>query len=280
MSETRIPFVKMHGLGNDFVIVDARTHDYALDDAAIARIADRRIGVGCDQFITLKPAKNGAAAFMQINNADGGEVEACGNAMRAVARILLAETGESFVDIETVVGRLSAEGHSDGSVTVDMGEVRNQWENIPLAEARDTLDLELGVEGVPSGVAVNIGNPHLVLFVADAQTAEVETLGPGLERHKLFPERTNVEFVTVQDRTHLRMRVWERGVGVTRACGTGACASLVAAVRRDLAERKAWVELDGGHLEIEWRESDNHVLLTGPASRSFTGEIDPALLAG
>jgi diaminopimelate epimerase len=217
---------------------------------------------------------------MQINNADGGEVEACGNAMRAVARILLAESGETFVDIETVVGRLSAEGHADGTVTVDMGEVRTQWENIPLAEARDTLDLELGVEGLPSGVAVNVGNPHLVLFVADAEAAEVETLGPGLERHKLFPQRTNVEFVTVKDRTHLRMRVWERGVGVTRACGSGACAALVAAVRRDLAERTAWVELDGGHLEIEWRESDNHVLLTGPASRSFTGEIDPALLAG
>ncbi len=279
-SATMRDFVKMHGLGNDFVVLDARAAPLVLDERRTRAIADRRTGVGCDQLITLEaPRDRRAAAFMRIRNADGGEVEACGNAARCIATLLMAELARERVAIETAAGVIEAERRSDGLIAVDMGEVRLEWQQIPLARAMDTLHLELGMGPLGDPAAVNVGNPHAVFFVADAEAVALERLGPEIERHPLFPERTNVEVVQRRGDGALRMRVWERGVGITRACGTGACAALVAAHRRGLAPRQATVVLDGGPLLVEWRARDNHVVMTGPAATSFSGRLDPSLLA-
>ncbi len=283
-AELATPFIKMHGLGNDFAVIDLRPgKGAALPEigSAVARaIADRRTGVGCDQIILIEPPKSGLAdAFMRIRNADGGEVEACGNGARCVAALLMAETGRPHVVIETVVGLLDAEAASAGRVAVDMGEVRLDWREIPLAKAMDTLHLDLALGPLADPVAVNVGNPHVVFFVPDAEAVDIARLGPELERHALFPARVNVEVASLVGPDRLRMRVWERGVGITRACGTGACATLVAAARRKLAGRRGTILLDGGELEIEWL-ADNHVRMTGPASVSFTGRLDASLLAG
>jgi diaminopimelate epimerase len=267
-----LAFRKMHGLGNDFVVLDARRQPIALTPERARVLADRRRGIGCDQLITLEPSSK-ADAFMRIHNADGGEVEACGNATRCIAKLLMAEGGRQQVDVETVVGVLRCREAANDCVSVDMGEARLEWRDIPLVKAMDTLHLDF--EGDP--VAVNIGNPHVVFFVADAAATDPSIRGPVVERHPLFPERTNVEFATVLAPDRIRMRVWERGVGITRACGTGACATLVAAARRGLTGRIATVVLDGGELAIEWRD-DNHVLMTGPVSESFRGEVDPDAL--
>jgi diaminopimelate epimerase len=277
----------MHGLGNDFAVIDRRgsgngaangtTLPEIGADAARA-IADRRTGVGCDQLLLIEPPKSPLAdVFMRIRNADGGEVEACGNGARCVAALLMAETGRPHVVIETVVGLLDAEAAADGRVSVDMGQVRLDWREIPLSKPMDTLHLDLAQGKLSDPVAVNVGNPHIVFFVPDAEAVEIEKIGPVLERHRLFPERTNVEVATVLGPDRIRMRVWERGVGVTRACGTGACATLVAAARRGLTGRRATVVLDGGELGVEWL-ADDHVRMTGPATISFTGRLDAALL--
>lgn len=273
-------FIKMHGLGNDFVVIDARTEPLVLSDAQASAVADRKTGVGCDQFIVIEPPKNGRAdAAMRIRNADGGEVEACGNATRCVAQLLMKEQGKNRIAIDTVAGLLLAEDAGDGRVAVDFGPARLEWREIPLARAMDTLHLDLTLGPLADPVAVNIGNPHAVFFVPDAEAIDLKTLGPQLERHPLFPERCNIEAATVLSRTRIRMRVWERGVGITRACGTGACATLVAAARRGLAERKADVILDGGTLEIEWT-ANGHVRMTGPVATSFSGVLDDSLLRG
>jgi len=273
-------FIKMHGLGNDFVVIDARKQPLALSDAQARAVADRKTGVGCDQFIVIEPPKNGRAdAAMRIHNADGGEVEACGNATRCVAQLLMKEQGKNRIAIDTVAGLLLAEDAGDGRVAVDFGPARLEWREIPLAHAMDTLHLDLTLGPLTDPVAVNVGNPHAVFFVPDAEAIDLKTLGPQLEHHPLFPERCNIEAATVLSPTRIRMRVWERGVGITRACGTGACATLVAAVRRGLAERKADVILDGGTLEIEWT-ADGHVRMTGPVATSFSGVLDESLLRG
>jgi len=272
-----IPFLKMHGLGNDFAVFDARKRHLALDAASVRAVADRRRGVGCDQVIVIEPAANGADAVMRIRNADGGEVESCGNAARCVARLLMEETDRETVRIDTPGGLLICSDAGGGLVTVDMGAPSLVWDMVPLASPADTNRFALNVDGVShAAAAVSVGNPHCVLFVEDAEAAPVASLGPCIETHPMFPNRTNVEFVTVRDRGHLRMRVWERGVGITQACGTGACATAVAAHRRGLTDAKVEVELDGGVLTIELRESDGHILMTGPATLSFRGEVDPA----
>lgn len=271
-------FLKMHGLGNDFAIFDARIFPVPMDSATARAVADRRRGVGCDQVIVMEPAKNGAAAFMRIFNADGGEVEACGNAARCVAYLMMAERETDHVELASAGGPLSCTGTGAQSVTIDMGAPRLDWREIPMAQAVDTLSFALPVEGfrdaaLTSASAVSVGNPHCILFVDDAENAPLTTLGRAIETHPWFPARTNVEFVQVLDRRNVRMRVWERGAGVTRACGTGACASAVAASLRGLTGRDVTVALDGGNLRIQWRESDDHVLMTGPVSFSFGGEV-------
>jgi len=277
-------FLKMHGLGNDFAIFDARTFPLALDAASAKAIADRRRGIGCDQVIVMEPAK-GANAFMRIFNADGGEVESCGNAARCVAYLLMAEAGTDSVRIDTTGGPLVCRTAEESRITVDIGAPRLDWREIPMAQAVDTSSFALDVPGfkeraLGSVASVSVGNPHCVVFVDDAEKAPVATLGPAIERHPWFPLRTNVEFVERRGPRELRMRVWERGAGITRACGTGACAAAVAASLRGLTERSTTVRLDGGELEIEWRESDDHVLMTGPVGFSFGGEVNiKALLA-
>jgi diaminopimelate epimerase len=272
------PFIKMHGLGNDFVVVDARREPFVLDEAEARAVADRRAGVGCDQLIVMEPATNGAAdVFMRIRNADGGEVEACGNATRCVAALVMAETGQERCTVETRAGLLRATRLEADRIAVDMGELRTAWQDIPLAREMDTLHLDLACGPLRDPVAVNIGNPHAVFFVDDAEAVDLAALGPRLEHDPLFPERANIGVAQLTGPDRLRVRVWERGVGLTRACGTGACAAAAAAHRRGLTGRSVDVRLDGGVLALAWRE-DGHMVMTGPASTSFTGVFAESLL--
>jgi diaminopimelate epimerase len=271
-------FIKMHGLGNDFVVIDARRAAFALDDARAHAIADRKTGIGCDQLIVMeKPRADGADVFMRIHNADGGEVEACGNATRCIATLLMRETGGERVVVETAAGLLEARPASGGRVSVDMGKARLDWREIPLAAAQDTLHVALTMGPLADPVCTNIGNPHATFFVADAAAIDLAALGPLLEHHALFPERANIGVAELVAPDRLRLRVWERGVGITRACGTGACAAVVAASRRGLTGRTAEVVLEGGSLTIAWR-ADGHVVMTGPVATSFHGSFDPAQL--
>ncbi len=272
-------FIKMHGLGNDFVVVDARRDAFPLNDGTARAIADRRSGVGCDQLIVMEPPHDSQAdVFMRIRNADGGEVAACGNGTRCIARLIMEEKGLSQATVETQAGLLRAKDAGGGRVAVDMGAARLDWQDIPLAVACDTLHLGLELGPLRDPVGVNMGNPHAVFFVEDAEAVDLATLGPQLEHHSLFPERANIGITQVRGPRDLRVRVWERGVGITRACGTGACAATVAAKRRGLAERSVTVQLDGGPLELEWR-NDGHVVMTGPATTAFHGVLNSALLS-
>lgn len=263
----RASFTKMHGLGNDFVVLDTRTQPLPPVSTALARaLADRKTGIGCDQLIVLEESQV-ADLRMRIFNADGGEVEACGNATRAVAIL-----HGSPANIETAGGILAVQP-SDGGAAVDMGEPRFDWEAIPLAYAMDTSALPVGWEELEQPVAVNVGNPHAVFFVDDCDAIELESLGPQIEHDPLFPQRVNVNVATVENPTNIRLRTWERGVGITRACGTGACATAIAAMRRGLVEREVMVSLQGGSLLISWGE-DGRVTMTGPATESFRGTFD------
>lgn len=266
-----IPFTKMHGLGNDFIVLDARTDDLSFGPAEAMAMADRRRGVGCDQLILIEPPRvEGALAYLHIFNADGSVSEACGNGTRCVAATLIEEIGALDVTIETAAGLLKVTATDDGQFTVNMGKVRLDWQEIPLTKACNTLHLNIKAGVLNDAVAVNIGNPHCVFFVEEVEAVDLAELGPEIENAALFPERTNVEVATVIDEHHIRMRVWERGVGITPACGSGACATLVAANLRNLTGRKVTVSLDGGNLMIEWLESGD-ILMTGPVSVSFSG---------
>ena len=268
-----LPFIKMHGLGNDFVVFDAREQGLTLTPDQIAAIAHRRTGVGCDQLIVISPARSASAdAWMSIFNADGSEVSACGNATRCVASVLMGQSGQKSVVIETKAGLLDAELRDNGLVAVDMGPARLDWREIPLAHAVDTLHLGITAGPLADPVAVSMGNPHAVFFVDDADAVDLTAWGPGLEHHAMFPERANIEVAQIVGPDRIRMRVWERGTGITMACGTGACATLVAASRRGLTSRRADVCLDGGDLTIEWLP-DDHVLMTGPVATVFHGQL-------
>src|SRR6185437_295111 len=224
------PFIKMHGLGNDFVVLDARKAKLSLDAGAARAIADRHTGVGCDQLIVIERARDPAAdVFMRIRNADGGEVEACGNATRCIADLVMREAGRDRAVIETAAGLLDATAAGPERITVDMGPARLDWRDVPLARECDTLHVPLALSPLADPVACSMGNPHATFFVPDAEAIDLATLGPVLEHDPLFPERANIAVVQVLSPTRLRFRVWERGTGITVACGTGACAALVAA---------------------------------------------------
>jgi diaminopimelate epimerase len=268
----------MHGLGNDFAVFDARVQALVLDRPAARAIADRHLGIGCDQVIVIETAQNGADAFMRVYNPDGSEAEGCGNATRCVGYLLMAETGKADIALETAGGLLHCSAQGD-HVRVDMGVPRFDWRDIPLARETDTLSFPIEVPGsdlyaLTIASAVSVGNPHVVLFVDDASKAPVAELGPRIENHPLFPQRTNVEFVSLASLNKLRMRVWERGAGITLACGTGACAAFIAAVRRGVVGHKAEIVLDGGSLIMEWDGEGKPVFMTGPWSLSYNGEID------
>lgn len=256
----------MHGLGNDFVVIDARARDVAMTAARARAIADRHAGIGCDQLILIGDADD-ADVSMQIFNADGSEVEACGNATRCVPLFVGRD-----VTIRTKAGLLDAKAVGGGA-SVDMGAPRFDWDAIPLAYAMDTLALPVGWEDLPPPATVNIGNPHVVFFVDDLDTVEVERLGPLIETDPLFPARVNVNFAQMLGENHIRLIVWERGAGLTRACGTGACATAVAAVRRKLASGAVTVSLPGGDLLIDWAPGGT-IRMTGPATHVFDGEAD------
>jgi diaminopimelate epimerase len=268
-------FVKMHGCGNDFVVFYERPERLGLTPRRAAAIADRRTGIGCDQLITIEPAPNGsgADAFMRIHNPDGSEVSACGNATRCVAQLLFAETSRREPVIRTLAGNLPSMMLDDGRVRVDMGWAWLAWQDIPLASAADTRHLDLAEGPVSDPAAVSMGNPHATFFVDDLDAIPIGAIGPKLEQAKIFPQRANIGFAQILSRERIRLRVWERGAGLTLACGSGACAAVVNAARRGLTGRRATVEFAAGELEIEWRPN-SHVLMTGPVATAFRGSIE------
>ena len=272
------PFVKMNGCGNDFVVVDALSRPFAPTPDEARAIADRAAGQGCDQLIAIEASAT-ADAFMRVWNADGGTVETCGNALRCVGWMLMEAGGRDRVTIDTLGGPTVATRAGPRRVTVDMGPPRLDWTDIPLAEEMDTRGIELQVGPIDAPVlhtpgAVSMGNPHVVFFVdLVPDDAFVRATGSLIEHHPLFPEGVNVGFAHVETRDRIRLRVWERGAGLTKACGTGACAALVACARRGLTHRAATVVVDGGELEIGWDEATGHVLMTGPVEVERTGTL-------
>ena len=272
------PFTKMHGCGNDFVIMDERASPLGLTPARAAAIADRYRGVGCDQFIVLEPPPaHGVDVFMRIYNPDGSESGACGNATRCVVNKLAGETGRRVFTVQTISGLLPSRVLNDGRVEVDMGDARLNWDRVPLAHAMDTLHLPLAAPGVVDPAACSMGNPHATFFVDDLAAIDIPSIGPALEHDPLFPARANIGFAQILAPDRIRLRVWERGAGLTLACGSGACATIVNAARRGLTGRRATIEVDGGELELVWRD-DGHVLMTGPTAVAFRGEINLAEL--
>lgn len=273
-----IPFRKMHGLGNDFVVLDGRGRDLGLTPRHAAAIADRHRGIGCDQVIVLEPPPPGADVFMRIRNPDGSEAGACGNATRCIASLVAAEAGRDRVIVRTIAGDLPVERLAGGLWRADMGPARLGWQEVPLARAADTLHLPLALGAVADPAACSMGNPHATFFVADLDRIPVAELGPALERDPIFPDRANIGFAQILAPDRIRLVMWERGAGMTLACGSGACATIVNAHRRGLTGRRATIAMPGGDLLMEWRE-DGHVLMTGPVATSFTGMLDLAAWA-
>ena len=267
-----LPFRKMHGLGNDFVVIDQREQAWPLDASLVCAIGDRHRGVGFDQLAEILPGTD-ADAELRFWNADGSLSAACGNATRCIADLLMRDGARHAIRLRTERGLLACHRRADGIVSVDMGPPSLDWAEIPLAEAVDTAALPLA--GTPA--ACSMGNPHCTYFVDDADAADLEGIGAATEHHPLFPERTNVQIVSVQSRDRARVRVWERGVGVTLASGSSSCAVVVNAVRRGLMDRSAKLVLDGGEIEITWRE-DGHVQMAGPVAEVFSGTFLPAFL--
>ncbi len=269
-----VAFKKMHGLGNDFVIIDDRAKKFFISKAQIIKAADRNFGVGCDQFIIIENSDNeDAYAFMRIYNPDGSQSKACGNATRCVASLLMAETGKDKVNIETLRGILSAKLNENGMISVDMGKAQLNWQDIPLSHKVDICHLDINIGPLNDGVAVGMGNPHCIFFVDDVMKIDLAKFGPLVENHPLFPDRTNVEIASINDDGGIDLRVWERGAGLTLACGSGSCATMVAANLRGLVGRIADIKLSGGILHIEWLEND-HVLMTGAVEVSFKGQLN------
>jgi len=274
-----LSFRKMHGLGNDFVVLDGRAAPLGLTRAEIVVLADRRRGIGCDQLIIMEPPAAGADVFMRIHNPDGSEAGACGNATRCIASLVAAETGKARVVVRTISGDLPSEAMPGGVWQVDMGPARLGWQDVPLAQEADTLHVPLACGPVADPAACSMGNPHANFFVPDLDALPISELGPRLEHDPIFPDRANIGFVQVMSPDHLRLVVWERGAGLTLACGSGACAAMVNAHRRGLTGRAARISMPGGVLFMEWRQ-DGHVLMTGPIATAFIGQVDPkALLA-
>ncbi|WMT92306.1 diaminopimelate epimerase [Pelagibacterium sp. H642] len=279
-----LPYLKMNGLGNDFVVLDARDKKIALSRQEVIGISDRAKGIGCDQLIIIEnDGTQGVDVFMRIYNAEGGEVDACGNATRCIAALVGGETGKDAVTIRTNAGIIATRIDGD-LVTADMGVPRFAWDQIPLAEPfADTTGIELQVGPIDAPVlhtpsVVNVGNPHAIFWVDDLEAHDLAKFGPMLENHPLFPERANITIAQVLSDESIRVKVWERGAGLTLACGTAACATAVAAARKGLTGRKVTIELPGGPLDIEWRASDDRILMTGPWALDGEGVVPAALL--
>jgi len=261
----------MHGLGNDFIIFDGREQNIDLSENDVRLLANRQTGIGCNQLIIIQKSDK-AEGFLHIQNSDGSLAESCGNATRCVASLIMSQTGKKSAEIDSLNGLLHCERNL-GEVTVDMGEPRFGWLDIPLSEARNTLNLGLTVGALKNPVALNVGNPHVVFFVENAEEIDVATLGPIIEKYPLFPERVNVNVAQILNEDTIRLRVWERGAGITRACGTGACATLVAANKRGFTNKVGKIILDGGNIKVEWTKG-NRIIMTGDTALSFEGEVD------
>lgn len=283
-SGSNIPFRKMNGLGNDFVILDARRRDIRIDEASARAIADRNTGIGCDQLIVIDKSVF-ADVRMRIWNHDGGEVESCGNASRCIASVLLSESDANTLSVETKGALLQCALVGDGTVAVDMGEPKFHWTEIPLAEEfHNTRAIELQIGPIDNPIlhtpsVVNVGNPHCIFWVDSFDGLDLSKIGPLLERHPMFPERANISLARVTGRNRIDIKVWERGAGLTKACGTAACAVAVAAARKDLTDRTVTVGLPGGDLAIEWREGDDHIIMTGPVAYEFDGVLPDGMVA-
>jgi diaminopimelate epimerase len=278
-----IPFRKMNGLGNEFIVFDARQMPVNLSPISIRALGEAD-AIGFDQMITIERSPKQADAFMRIHNRDGGEVDACGNATRCIGWLLMDESGRKSATIETNAGLLRAyDTGKPETVTVDMGEPKFAWNEIPLAEEfHDTRAIELQIGPIDAPVlhspsVANMGNPHAIFWVDDVEAYDLARFGPLLENHPIFPERANISLAHVTARDAITVRTWERGVGLTRACGTAACAAGVAAMRKDLVDRRVTVTLPGGPLVVEWH-ADNHVWMTGPVETEFSGTLDPDTL--
>lgn len=269
-SMEKVVFRKMHGLGNDFIVLDARGPKSTFARDQITSLADRRTGIGCDQLLVLEPSTK-ADVFMRIYNHDGSEASACGNGTRCIASLVMAERKKNIVTIETHAGILDCHRAAQ-HIAIDLGAPSFDWREVPLAEERDTLHLGLKMGALVDPVALSVGNPHVVFFVKDAGSVDLAHLGPKIENYFLFPDRVNVSVAQILPSKNLRLRVWERGAGITRACGTAAVAALAAAHQRGYTGRKASVEMDGGRLEVEWNDK-GHLILAGPVETSFIGEV-------
>ena len=275
-----IPFLKMHGLGNDFIIFDAREtsplFDMVLDEACARLLSHRQFGIGCDQIMIVRPARGAGDIFLEMLNQDGSHTGACGNGTRCIAHLILSETGADQALIETQAGLLRAYRHDDEMITVDMGAALLRWDEIPIAAPADTTAFSLAPFDEAEAVLVNMGNPHAVIFVEDAENVDVATRGAALTKCALFPEGANISFASRLSENRFRMRVFERGVGITIACGSGACAVGVAAHLKAYAARQSEIVLDGGSLFIDWRE-EGHVMMRGPVATSYEGVLSGAL---
>ena len=270
LPKTPVPFLKMHGLGNDFVIIDARSGTDPITPALAQAIGDRHRGVGFDQLAVIHTSSE-ADAELIFWNADGSKAGACGNATRCIAALLMDETHQDTITLKTERGLLPCERAGE-LIRVNMGQPLTDWADIPLSQETQTTDLPL--PGNPA--ACSMGNPHCTFFTDDISDEALTSIGPKTENHALFPERTNVQLVQIESRTKARVRVWERGVGVTLASGSSSCAVVVNAHRRGLLDRKATLTLDGGDIEIDWR--DDGVWMTGPTQKVFQGQFDPSFL--
>ena len=265
------PFIKMHGLGNDFVVLDSTKNQYNINKTSIQLIANRRFGVGCDQVIEMRHSDK-EDIYMKIYNADGTEAAACGNAARCIAGLLFASSPKKEVSIETVAGVLKAKSEENGLIKVDMGKPKFFWKDIPLSMNISEINFEELT--LKNGLAINIGNPHIVFFVKDLDAVDINRIGPLIENNSLFPEKVNVEICQLENRKKIKVLVWERGAGNTLSCGSGACAALVAAYKNSLCEPQAEIVLDGGSLNITWNiGSDEHVIMSGPIAVSFLGDL-------
>jgi diaminopimelate epimerase len=282
--DAALPFRKMNGLGNDFVVLDGRDRVISMDDVKARAIADRTTGIGCDQVIVIKKSDVADVRMLVWNNG-GGQVESCGNASRCIADMLFDENKSISATIDTLGGFLVTRKAGDRLVTVDNGVPKFDWKDIPLSEPfHDTRHIELQVGPIDAPLihspsVVNVGNPHCIFWVDDLDVVDLSKVGPMLEHHHLFPQRANISLARVDARDHVTLKVWERGAGLTKACGTAACAVMAAGARIKIIDRKCRITLPGGDLFMEWRGSDDHVLMTGPVAYEFDGVLPPGLAA-
>lgn len=269
----KINFIKMHGLGNDFVIIDQRVHKIEINNELVKKLSNRKIGAGCDQLITINSSnEKNIEAQIKIFNPTGDVAEACGNGTRCVAKLLFSETNKNEIKILSDAGILYAKKIDRNNISVNLGKLSTSWDKIPLSENIDSLNIPINFDGLSKGVAVNIGNPHCIFFTDNIDNIDLNVIGPLIENHKLFPKKTNVEIIEVINKRKIKMKVWERGVGITLACGSGACASVYAGQLKNLVGNNVEVRLEHGSLFINIENSE--AIMTGTAEISFHGTIN------